>query len=935
MVKVRFIWLGLAVLLGLGGWLQGRAGGAGSLADAPDISWAAPKDAHLHSFGAVNRDLDAQDNGCTEITYRLSGDLSKQTHQGCFVRVAFGWYDERASMVIFGSTDEAMSLYYGSSPAAVSAIPRSILMGRFGGNPPVGAYYYLYKNLPAALQEERFYPSLKPYKLIANPPDDVLRDPHGDPLAINGGALAYANGGQWMVTEAPGQAMLRINLATLQMQPFGRTLDDAGRPYASHSAKMAITEDGRYAAVVSLEYKLFQVYDLKKCTPTDKTLAMLAPDQCLAHNYWSWIEGKAGSITGVTNLNFGSDSLLNFDLTSGSQTTHYALSPDGAITSLIPYLGMGDSYSSGEGASNYLTGTDTAVNRCHLSMRSYPLLLNQDSFGGGGHSVACSGATSADLGRTDLGYTGQTKDQRPVSSRLADGSIPQILQNFTPGYVAQQAFVKAYRPGVVTVGMGGNDIGFADIILRCVSPLNKVWKPEVNEPNCYAAQEDRLELKQTIDGHFSDWVALYRQLQKANPAGRIYAVSYPYITAASGRCGLNVRLSQSELLFTRQVVDYLNQTIARAAAVAGVSFVDISSALAGHELCSPAADAMNGLTAGTDEIVISHGSYHPTALGQYLMEQAILKATHNFTIATGPQLTGDSGGPLLSAPAAGRAVVTVVPTGTISPNSILAGGSLPVSVEGNTAGLNPGGSYQVRLDGQTIGGLILNNSGNGAGQAAIPANTTPGLHEVSIVGSGQSGQTIVITKIIYVGGSATDTDGDGLPDAVDSCPIVTNSGVDQDNDGVDDACDNTPNSSSTAGVDVGGATGQDTVAPPITTATVHTNSEISTFDPQIPTNSSGIVAINTTTIRRASGVLGVTSATNPKFIAARARPEQTTNSADGNTNLRNMAAPKTTSVDQKVLYPDLPHFPWQLWLVAVVGLVGMYQLLGWAADKLG
>ena len=53
-------------------------------------------------------------------------------------------------------------------------------------------------------------------------------------------------------------------------------------------------------------------------------------------------------------------------------------------------------------------------------------------------------------------------------------------------------FVKAYRPGVVTVGMGGNDIGFADIILRCVSPLNKVWKPEVNEPNCYAAQEDRL-----------------------------------------------------------------------------------------------------------------------------------------------------------------------------------------------------------------------------------------------------------------------------------------------------------------------------------------------------------------------------------------------------------------------------------------------------------
>ena len=198
-------------------------------------SWAAPKDAHLHSFGAVNRDLDAQDNGCTEITTDYLGIYQTDT-PGMFCAGSFGWYDERASMVILAAQMKPCPLYYGSSPAAVSAIPRSILMGRFGGNPPVGAYYYLYKNLPAALQEERFYPSLKPYKLIANPPDDVLRDPRR-PLAINGGALAYANGGQWMVTEAPGQAMLRINLATLQMQPFGRTLDDAGRPYASTAPK--------------------------------------------------------------------------------------------------------------------------------------------------------------------------------------------------------------------------------------------------------------------------------------------------------------------------------------------------------------------------------------------------------------------------------------------------------------------------------------------------------------------------------------------------------------------------------------------------------------------------------------------------------------------------------------------------------------------------
>ncbi len=905
-------------------YLASRAGGAGSLLSAPDVGWAAPKDAHLLSVGAAQRDLNSPDNGCQSITYRMAGDLSKQMRQGCFLRTAFGWYDEAASVVIFNSTDEAMYVRYGGNPAALSAIPRSIIMGRLGGNPPMGSYYYLYTYLPGALQEQRFYPSLLPYKALVAPPNDVLRDPRGDPLAINGNALAYSSGGQWMVTQASSHGMVRINLATLQQQMFGPSLDTAGQPYASHYAKLAITEDGRYAAVVSLEYKWFKVYDLKTCTAADTSLDMLASANCTSHDYWPWLAGKiSGGITGVTGLSFASDSLLNFDIGG----TRYALSPDGEITSLIPYLGIGDSYSSGEGAQNYLTGTDTAENRCHLSVRSYPLLLGQDSFSAGGHSVACSGATSKDIGRTDSSYTGQTKDQRPLSSRQADGSALQKLQGFSPGYLAQQDFVTAYRPGVVTVGMGGNDIGFADIILRCVSPLHKIWRPELNEPDCYQSYEDRLELKQTIDNRYADWVAVYKQLQRINPGGRVYAIGYPYIAAASGHCELNVRLSSTELIFTRQAVDYLNQTLARAAAAAGVSFVDISNALDGHQLCGTSSDGMNGVTTGHDELVISHGSYHPTALGQYLMEQAILRATHNFSVAPATA-SAAAEGPLLQAPTSGRSVNTVLPDSGLGQDSVVAGSSLAVSVDGTGNGLVQGGSYQVRLDGQAIGNGTIGASGSGSSSYVVPITTLPGVHEVSVSGGGQSGGTVIITKIIYVEGSVADSDGDGMPNTSDSCPYVANSGVDSDKDGVDDACDNDLTISGSTGSG-GSATAGSGAQDNSSTTNDSQPSPSPTVNPTAPAelvvptqNPQPAIALGT------GQVVTVASGFAPASEVVLRQPVAASPTLSVAVIAKQVAAKQTAG------YPMLPRFPWQFWLAVIVGLLVAYQLLGWAADKM-
>src|SRR6266404_7242459 len=145
------------------------------------------------------------------------------------------------------------------------------------------------------------------------------------------------------------------------------------------------------------------------------------------------------------------------------------------------YLALGDSYISGEGAFQYLQGTDTANNQCHLSLISYPLLigqaLNYDAY----HSVACSGATTDDIVNASNTYSGQLVHKAPRQS-YSNNEIDSVLSNFQPGYIDQLDFVKQYQPKVVTVSIGGNDIGFSDRLRSCLV-----------SGTCYSTYEDRLE----------------------------------------------------------------------------------------------------------------------------------------------------------------------------------------------------------------------------------------------------------------------------------------------------------------------------------------------------------------------------------------------------------------------------------------------------------
>lgn len=104
------------------------------------------------------------------------------------------------------------------------------------------------------------------------------------------------------------------------------------------------------------------------------------------------------------------------------------------------YVAMGDSFASGEGAGPFLLGTDTDSpneNRCHRSEDAYPLLLEEDTDLNLTAFVACSGAVTANI-------------------------------NGPGQWESKQIDALSERVDIVTLSIGGNDVGMIEFATECV-----------------------------------------------------------------------------------------------------------------------------------------------------------------------------------------------------------------------------------------------------------------------------------------------------------------------------------------------------------------------------------------------------------------------------------------------------------------------------------
>ena len=728
---------------------------------------------------------------CSLVEYRLAASNAMQS--SCFTPTAWGIMDSDSGHMIFNGTDEAVPMLSASPHQILVPWPEARDMIALDPVSTGGARISLYKNPLLSARDERNLLFQITAKQLTAAPELNLVDPVGQPLIINPQSLSFSDGGSWLMAETMNRSFVRINLATLDLKAFAPSYGTNGSP-ALLSSQVAISANGHYAAIYNKAVDEFKVYDLTTCPGRSVSLI---PDQCLSFDYRPFVASQIKGLRSITRVRFLNDGLISFVTSSSDpeQDGIYELAPTAGITSLIDYLGMGDSFTSGEGAFDYISGTDSASNSCHLSIHSYPLLLTEDIFNiHSGHSVACSGATMHDITNTNSTYKGQVKDVADFGTLESPQTnlLNSVMTNFAPGYVAQQRFVNQYQPAVMTVSIGGNDVGFGDILETCVTAhLSR----HHSDNDCFNSYEDRTEIKNLVDRTQPRWTALYKQLQAANPGKKLYAIGYPDIANDQGSCGLNVNLSRSELELARELTDYINQTISKAAVKAGVMYVDISQALVGHRLCeaNTASIAVNGVTAGNDAgplgtKVFGKESYHPNALGQYLIEQTILQKTHNLTAL--PPIALPRTSDLVKGPKTGRAINSRVPL-SLTDRTATRGQKLTLKVSGVVGGLKPKTTYQVRIDGPAglpVGSGTTDDNGDLDTIITIPAGTEPGGHTIDVTGENQAGQSTDVTQPIYVTDNPVNTSPIMAP--INSTPTSVN------NTSTDSPASTTPSDSS-------------------------------------------------------------------------------------------------------------------------------------------
>ena len=219
------------------------------------------------------------------------------------------------------------------------------------------------------------------------------------------------------------------------------------------------------------------------------------------------------------------------------------------------YVALGDSYSSGTGTRSYIAdGTS-----CQRSTAAYPSLIAAAR----GYALnfrACSGATVADVTTTQL-------------SALTTAT------------------------GYVSISVGGNDAGFADVLTTCALPG---WMSNCNG----AINTAQSFINATLPSRLS---TLYSGIRSRAPYAKVVVVGYPRIFMGED-CNAFTWFSPAEESRLNQTADLLNSRLAAAASAAGFSFADPTSRFIGHAVCDRD-EWINGLSNPISE------SYHPKATG--------------------------------------------------------------------------------------------------------------------------------------------------------------------------------------------------------------------------------------------------------------------------------------------------------------------------------
>ena len=253
-------------------------------------------------------------------------------------------------------------------------------------------------------------------------------------------------------------------------------------------------------------------------------------------------------------------------------------------------MALGDSYTAGP----VITPQDPAVPGCLRSDVNYPSLVAPDLPTNAFRDVSCSGAQTGDM------TASQDVDPDPDNPPQFDA----LNRNTT----------------IVTLGIGGNDIGFVDIARTCVELA--VADPFGNPCEDHYRQSGELEAEfQALGPKLS---AVLGGIEARSPNAEVFVVGYPAILPETADafvlCQPFLPVAQGDVAYLRDHVEKrLNAIINYVAVVHGHSYVDTYTPSIGHDACRlPTVRWVEPLVPASDAAPV-----HPNRLGMEGVAEAV------------------------------------------------------------------------------------------------------------------------------------------------------------------------------------------------------------------------------------------------------------------------------------------------------------------------
>ncbi|NDU72977.1 SGNH/GDSL hydrolase family protein [Actinomadura sp. DSM 109109] len=274
--------------------------------------------------------------------------------------------------------------------------------------------------------------------------------------------------------------------------------------------------------------------------------------------------------------------------------------PPAAAQEERQWVALGDSYTAGVIRA---AGETFEIPRdgCERTDRSYPQVIERD-FGMFFEltNVSCGAATIENI--TDVA-------QKPIGRHL-----PPIMED--PDYpfpeVPPQSAAVGPGTDVITVGVGGNTLGFADTLGRC---------PELGQESGGAGTPCKDALGAGIPARLEkvrqEHDRMLAVLHERAPRARILVVGYPTIVPAdTSKCRYEdvtqfATITRGDLDWLRQdVLEPLNRTLKESAGTHAAGFVDLYDSTRNHSVCD-SAKWVEGFVTEPDQFSL----LHPNAAG--------------------------------------------------------------------------------------------------------------------------------------------------------------------------------------------------------------------------------------------------------------------------------------------------------------------------------